>query len=763
MAAKTHGRKRSRAANSAQAALPTKTARGAKGGQLVVLSNRLPITLRRARGGLHIEKSSGGLVAALEPAMRQQGGAWVGWPGASLRAGETLPPPKGGADSFRLSPVELSATEVRCYYHGFSNRALWPLFHSLPGRAEFHRSDWQHYETVNRRFAEAACEVSGEADLLWIHDYHLLRAAWHLRRLRPGARIAFFLHIPFPSFDIYRILPWYRELLRGLLACDLVGFHCADYAKNFLDCVQRLLGERVDHNALQVEHGHRTVQAGAFPLGIDYAAQEQLARAQRPAAQRGERLILGVDRLDYTKGIPERIRAFERLLEMHPEFREQVVLLQIAVPSRKQVTEYQALKREIDELVGRVNGRFGRSDWTPIRYLYRSIAPDRLAALYRDADIALVTPLRDGMNLVAKEFVASQVAEPGVLVLSRMAGTAETMHESLRVNPYNADSVAENLQRALQMSREDRLARIRALQRRERANDLSAWLRDFLGAARRERAVLQPVSSADFEEWLGAFLQDFRTALFLDYDGTLCEISSHPARARLRPAARRALAACAARSDTDVAIVSGRALADLRRIVGLEAISYAGNHGIEIEGPGLKPFAHPDSTHFCQRAAELARALGGIRVPGVWVEEKGASLTLHYREADPARGEAVAAEARAQISAAGFQPRDAHCAVEARPPIGWDKGHAVLHLLRARHGPAWSERLRVIYVGDDETDEDAFRALQGLGATFRVGRADEPSLALRRLRDVGAVETLLRWLAARPVTAARGARRRRVG
>jgi trehalose 6-phosphate synthase/phosphatase len=720
--------------------------REATTGRLVVLSNRLPFTVREGRRGPEVERSSGGLVAALAPALARRGGTWIGWAGPAGLSAESLPAPEG----YRLVPVQLGAQEVRLYYHGFSNRTLWPLFHSFPTRMQLDRRDWFAYEAVNQRFAHLAAEAAEAAALVWIHDYQLMRVGAHLRRSKPDARIAFFLHVPFPPFDLYRILPWDRELLRGLLACDLVGFHSRGYAANFLDCAERLLGLRVDRESGQVEHGERTVSVGAFPLGIDYLETERRAKeAPAAAAERGERIVLGVDRLDYTKGIPERIRAFVRLLEQHPEHRERVVLLQIAEPSRGEVPEYQRLKREVDELVGGVNGRFGTPSWTPIRYVNRSAGPEELALLYRDADVALVTPLRDGMNLVAKEYVASQVGDPGVLILSRLAGAAESMREALQVNPYNVDAVAESLHQALTMDAEERSARMRALQLRERRHDVHAWLQSFLAAAAAP-ARIRPVRRDDVAAWLARDLADRRLALFLDYDGTLAPIVDHPDLARIGEGVREALAACVARPDTEVAIVSGRALADVRKRVDLPGLGFAGNHGLEIQAPGLETLRHPDLPHFEARARELAAALRAELEPGVWVEEKGASLTVHFRRAAPARHAAISERARERVREAGFQARDGLCVVEARPPIGWDKGRAVIHLLRARHGPAWSEGVRVVYVGDDDTDEDAFRTLAGLGTTFRVGQADRATLAQHRLPDVDAVETLLRWLAERP-------------
>jgi trehalose 6-phosphate synthase/phosphatase len=411
--------------------------------------------------------------------------------------------------------------------------------------------------------------------------------------------------------------------------------------------------------------------------------------------------------------------------------------------------EYQKLKREVDELVGSVNGRLGTEAWTPVHYLHRSFDPAELAGLYRDAEVALVTPLRDGMNLVAKEFVACQVKEPGVLILSRLAGAAHTMYEAIRVNPYNCEAVAESLHQALTMDPVERTARMRALQRRERTFNVHAWFETFLRAASGPAARIRPVRPEDVAAWIGRYVSGRCLALFVDYDGTLVEIVDHPGDAALSAEMHQVLARCAARADTEIVVVSGRSLDDVRGRVGVPGLGFAGNHGLEIDVPGIAPFEHPDLHHFESRSQQLNLALRELCEPGVWVEEKGASSTLHFRHADPARHAQIAEEARKRIREAGFQPRDAICSVEARPPLGWDKGRAVLHVLRERHGPAWSEEWRVVYLGDDDTDEDAFRILQGLGITFRVGRAERPTLASRRLPNVAAVETLLRFVADR--------------
>jgi trehalose 6-phosphate synthase/phosphatase len=712
---------------------------------IVVVSNRLPFTFTRTANALERSRSTGGLVSALEPVLRKRGGTWIGWPGTELREEEELPT---GGEPYRITPVVLSETEITRYYHGFSNRTLWPLMHSMSARAKFEGRDWQTYKLVNDRFGQAAIAEARDAGFVWVHDYQLMLVPDRIRHGLPETGIGFFLHIPFPPHDIFRLLPWDRELLRGVLAADLIGFHVRSYAWNFLDCVERSLGARVNHQEGLVEYGDHTARVGAFPIGIDFGLFESLA-LDAPTQPEPQRVVLGVDRLDYTKGIPERMLAFERLFELHPEHREKVVLLQLAVPSRSQVAEYKELKRELDELVGRINGRFATAGWSPIRYLYRSLDQKRLSAIYRDADVALVTPLRDGMNLVAKEYVACQVADPGVLVLSKLAGSAHTMREALRVNPYDIDGTAEAIHRALEMDEAERRSRVVALRRRERHDDIHAWVHSFLAAADRERAELHPLGDADFEAWLGGFLQRYRLALFLDYDGTLCNLQDHPSLAKLTPAMRKALATCASRSDTKITVVSGRALADVQAMVNHPGLIYAGNHGLEIASTEFPHFVHEDLVHYRHRAEEIARSLEKLEVDGAWTEAKGPTLTYHYRAVRLQNREELIKEAQSIIHEAGYQARDAHQAVEARPPIGWDKGRAVLYVLRSLYGPAWSEHVRVIYAGDDYTDEDAFRFLAGLAITFRVGSADTPTAAARRLPNVDAVCKLLEWLARR--------------
>ena len=726
----------------------------------MVVSNRLPFTLQRSAEGLERKPSAGGLVSALDPVLQKRGGTWIGWPGLELKRGERVNP---RFHRYRVSGVQVSEAEAARHYGGFSNRTLWPLFHSLPVLSRFDRRDWEVYQKVNARFAKVAAEHADGAELVWIQDYHLMLAPEELRLERPDVRSAFFLHIPFPPWDVFRVCPWDRELLRGMLGSDLIGFHVEGYAKNFLDCVERGLGARVDRTRMVVEHGDRIVKVGFFPIGIEFGVYERDAKqAPRQDEEIRERLILGVDRLDYTKGIPERIRAFERLLELYPEHREKVVFLQLTVPSRSQVAEYRELKREVDELVGRVNGRFATAGWSPIRYMYRSLPRRRLCGLYRDADVALITPIRDGMNLVAKEYVTCQVEEPGVLILSRLAGAAETMREALQVNPFDLDGTARAIHRALVMDQAERASRITSLRRRERRDDVEAWVKSFLGAAAERFEGLEPLTDREIETWLARFIRSYPLCVFLDYDGTLTPLVEHPSQASIDEPMRDTLRAVAEREDTTVAVVSGRSLSDVRRLVGDERLIYAGNHGLEIEGPGLEAFRHEDLDHYAERADELATDLRRLESGGAWTEHKGPTLTFHFRNVPDDKRDELAEQARRLIVAHGYQARDAHMAVEARPPIGWDKGRAALHVLRERWGPNWSEKVRVIYVGDDQTDEDAFRFLAGLASTFRVGSAQTPTAASRRRPNVEAVRKLLEWLAGRRPSAA-GARTGKAG
>jgi alpha,alpha-trehalose-phosphate synthase [UDP-forming] len=457
--------------------------------ELLVVSNRLP-DLRRAtqpREASH-KRNVGGLVSALEPALGARRGLWLGWSGRTTA--EQEPGPIGLDDESRpaLAWMDFPEQWYRSYYNGFCNRALWPLFHTFPQHVAFIDGEWDCYRQVNRAFAAAASELVSPGTPVWLHDYHLLLAAQGLRELGHRGPLGLFLHIPFPAPDLFALLPWAEQLLDAMLDFDLLGFHTTAHVENFRHTVGALSPAQVSDDA--VEHRGRRVRVRAFPIGIipepfqepaEPAVAEEVAALLRAIAP--SRLVLGVDRLDYTKGIPERLEAFGRLLELYPEWRGRVSLVQISVPSRADVPEYAEQRRRIENIVGRINGEYGEAAWVPVRYLYRSYSHAQLAELYRAAAVGYVTPLRDGMNLVAKEFVAAQEpAEPGVLLLSRFAGAAAELRDAVLTNPWHTDGMARDLDRALRMELAERQERHRRLLAVVSRTTAATWAEDFLEA-----------------------------------------------------------------------------------------------------------------------------------------------------------------------------------------------------------------------------------------------------------------------------------------
>ena len=467
--------------------------------RLIVLSNRLPFSFRRNEAGKwQAEPSGGGLVTALLPVLRHRGGIWIGWPGGAADVPDiSADLSMAGEDTgFTLRSVPLTAEEVRNFYEGFSNEVIWPLFHDLQLFCNFDPAYWRTYREVNRKFAQAAHEASQPGDFLWVHDYHLMNVALELRRLGSKARIGFFLHIPFPPPDIYLKLPWRMALIDALMQFDLVGFQTAHDRRNFVSCLRALVKDvEIDGRGqiVQARVGDRTVRIGNFPISIDYNAFMRQAASPEVAARAKElhrmlpnrKVILGIDRLDYTKGIPLRLQAFLDLLTRYPDLRERVSLIQVVVPSREDIAQYRDLKTEIERLVGRINGSFVQpGGWVPVWYVYRSLSRLDLIAYYRAADIGLITPLKDGMNLVAKEYCACSIEEDCTLILSEFAGAAAQLgRTALLVNPYDIEGVADTIHRAYHMGKAERQARMRRMRRSIREYDVFWWVDSFLHAA----------------------------------------------------------------------------------------------------------------------------------------------------------------------------------------------------------------------------------------------------------------------------------------
>jgi trehalose 6-phosphate synthase len=467
--------------------------------RLVVVSNRLPFSFRRtADGHWKAEPSGGGLVTALLPVLRHRGGMWIGWPGVAEAADglERELAAVGEGAGYALKEVPLTPEEVRNFYEGFSNEIIWPLFHDMQLLCNFDPAYWRTYREVNRKFARVVHAECGAGDFVWVHDYHLMGVASELRRLKSEARIGFFLHIPFPSPDMFLKLPWRLEIIESLLRYDLVGFQTMRDRRNFVQCVRELLQDvefEGRGQVLQAAVSGRKVRIGNFPISIDFNAFMRQAASSEVAARAKElhrllpnrKLLLGIDRLDYTKGIPLRLQAFSNVLERYPDLRERISLIQVVVPSREDIDEYQELKTEIERLVGKINGGFVHpGGWVPVWYVYRSLSRLDLLAYYRAADIGLITPLKDGMNLVAKEYCACSIEEDCALILSEFAGAAAQLaNNALLVNPFDIEGVADAIHRAYHMDAGERQARMRRMRRSIRENDVFWWVDSFLRAA----------------------------------------------------------------------------------------------------------------------------------------------------------------------------------------------------------------------------------------------------------------------------------------
>lgn len=468
-------------------------------GRLVIVSNRLPLVFVKEEGKLKISSGSGGLITALAPVLRNRGGAWIGWPGpigeeeqAEAIASLEKENRKAG---FSLYPIFLTEEEVKLYYEGFANEIIWPLFHDLQSECHFDPSYWQVFQAVNGKFAKGIRQRLKRDDFIWVHDYHLMLVGQELRKENIKEKIAFFLHIPFPSIDIFLKLPWRFQVLKALLEYDTVGFQTLRDQRNFIQCVRRLLPQV---KIVSKHPGHvcyindREIRVGAFPISIDYQAFSQMASGPEVKDQAGldslqlggQRIVFSCDRLDISKGIPYRLEAIRHLLKNHPEIHGTVTFFQVVIPSRIEIPKYQSLKKEIDGLVGEINSQFTKTGWVPIHYLFHSISRKELLAFYRNAEIALITPVKDGMNLVAKEFIASNVHDNGVLILSEFAGAAtQLQHEALLINPFDIEGVADAIYTALTMPSTERQQRMRKMRRSVRRYNVYWWIHAFLNVA----------------------------------------------------------------------------------------------------------------------------------------------------------------------------------------------------------------------------------------------------------------------------------------
>ncbi len=703
-------------------------------GRIIIASNRLPVSVVKKDGTFNITPSVGGLTTGLSSFHKDSNGLWVGWPGLTpADKNDGLSLEKTLRKDYNCLPVYLSASDLKKYYYGFSNRTLWPLFHYFTTYSDYEVSEWKAYKKVNRQFCRRLMEVIKPGDTIWIHDYHLLLLPDMLRQEKVDLAIGLFLHIPFPSMEIFRYLPWREELLTGMLGSDLIGFHTYDYTRHFLSSVLRILGREQEYG--QVVAGNRLVKADTFPMGIDAARYSDAVHDEKVIKERKilldkiktEKILLSVDRLDFSKGIPERLRAYELFLEKFPEWRNKVTFIMLCVPSRTKVEQYKLLKREVDELVGKINGRFGRPGWQPILYMYRSVPFEELVALYREADLALVTPLRDGMNLVAKEYLACQgETGRGSLILSETAGAAAELGEAIIVNPNDLSMVADAINQGLKIAGDEIRAANAFMVKRIKKYNIYRWAEDFvehltLARGRQEQAKQRFLSEPLVNQLTSDYKKAKKRLLLLDYDGTLVKLKRKPEQASPDQKVL-ALLTCLSRDPANkVVIISGRDRKDLEAWLCQTGVDMVAEHGAWLREAGWESWHLKEEglkenwkTNFCPMLEMFSE-----RTPGAFIEEKTHALVWHYRKAEPDLGSQRAKELvdalHDMLSGTGLQVLLGNKVVEIKS-AGINKGKAALHWLEKED--EWDFLLAM---GDDWTDEDIFEVMPDHSWSVRVG------------------------------------------
>ncbi len=694
----------------------------------ILVSNRLPVTIGvdPDTGKQTLTHSVGGLVTGLRPLHESSGGLWVGYPGA-----EPDEDVRRQLTEHNLVPVELDPQDYEDYYEGYSNDAIWPLFHYFTEFGSFVPEQFEAYRRVNQRFADVICDLAEPGDAVWVHDYHLMLLPRMLRDRGLDVRIGFFLHIPFPADETFRILPQRVEILRGLLGADLIGMHTYDYTYNYLRSVRRILG--IESHAGTVRMRDHNVRVEAHPLGIDtdefrekaYSenAERFLTQLKRTIGDR--QVILGVDRLDYTKGLLLKLQAFERLLERSPRWAERVLFMQLAVPTRAGIDTYQDLKSEVERRVSEINGIYGSPLLSPINYLYQTVTQEELCALYRVADVCFVSPVRDGLNLVAKEYVVCREDGGGALVISEFAGAVSELGEALRVNPWDIEGTADQLEHALEMSLGERHERMMPMFSRVLQNDVHRWVQDFMSsleATETEQTGSPPMlESSILAESLA---NDFKTAdaslVMLDYDGSLREFVDRYEDATPTDEILEILRDYGERNDVKVFINSGRDHQTLGEWFDDCPIDLIAEHGAWMKSAGEKDWRLLGVLDTSWKSSVLGLLEDYVaRTPGSRIEEKETALAWHYRQTEESLGNWQALELVSVLenSLRGEPVQVLHGAkvVEIRQQ-GLTKARAY-DLVLDRFGPFDFE----LATGDDRTDEDLFVHVGDNVHTVKIG------------------------------------------
>jgi trehalose 6-phosphate synthase/phosphatase len=706
--------------------------------KLIMVSNRLPLTVSEEKQQLKFLPSAGGLVSGLsdyldsmkDVSLSEFNHLWVGWPGNPISEKNKQAVKEILTRDFKSSPVFIAQNLIDNFYNGFCNKTIWPLFHYYPSQASYEEDEWEAYIKVNELFFQALSELIEPTDKVWIHDYHLMLLPGLLREKYKDLSIGFFLHIPFPVYEIFRLLPrkWQLKIIEGLLGSDLIGFHTHDYTQYFLRCVLSILGYENNMGVIVLED--RIVKAETFPMGINFkkfsslAASNEIAKEQKNLKKilSDFKIILSIDRLDYTKGIINRLEGYENFLANNPHWHGKAVLMMVVVPSRIGVEHYRIMKRRIDEQVGKINGKFGTISWIPIIYQYKFLPSNQLVALYSASEVALITPIRDGMNLIAKEYVASRNDGTGVLILSEMAGAAKELGEAIIINPNDRQEIGQALKAALEMPVDEQKKRMQAMRNRLRRYDVIKWGNEFIGELSNLKAQQRRFEARLLGHQLESLLQDYKTArrrlLLFDYDGTLVPFNHAPQAAEPSNELIETLRLLSSDPGNELVIISGRDRKILDKWFGSLGVGLVAEHGVWLKrkNEGWMMIA-PLANNWKSKLLPLMEMYVD-RLPGSFIEEKEFSIAWHYRPCDPELASLRAKELVDYLvdftSNINLQVLHGNKVVEVRCS-GVNKGTAAL---------AWLKNDKfdfILAIGDDWTDEDMFKVLPEKAYSIRVG------------------------------------------
>lgn len=723
--------------------------------KLIIVSNRLPVTVKEEKDKLTFEPSMGGLATGLSSLETGLEKHWIGWPGIDHedRSKKELKEIEKELGKNKFHPVYLNSGEIESYYQGFCNEIIWPLFHYFVQYGIYNKEFWESYVEVNEKFCKEVLKVANEGDYIWVHDYHLMLLPKLIRANLEDSNIGFFLHIPFPSSEIFRLIPWCTDIINGLLGADLIGFHTFDYVRHFAESARRILG--YEHSLGQLFVGKRAVKMDTFPMGIDYEKFSTAHKKKTVKKNIGEikkslsgnyKIILSIDRLDYSKGIPERLKAYDLFLEQNPDLKEKVLLILVAVPSRTEVTQYKKLKSEVDTLVGNINGNHGTISWNPIHYMYRSFDFDNLLALYLIADVLFITPLRDGMNLIAKEYVAARNDKSGVLILGEMAGTAKELSEALIINPNDLEATSNSLKTAIKMDKQEQKKRMNSMQKRLKRYDLKVWTEDFMERLNhikevQDNMLSKKLNSETIDELFERYKKGNNCLFLLDYDGSMVSFVKNPADAKPDKELCKILKVLSKNPKNEVVVISGRDKDSLGEWLGGLTDGLSAEHGLWImDDEGWKMI----DTLSDEWKDEIRPILELFvdRTPGSLIEEKAYSIAWHYRNVDPALSNVRVGELKDTlshlVSNLGVGVLEGNKVIEIKY-TSINKGRAALKWLESGK---WDT---IVSIGDDWTDEYVFEVLPKDAYSIKVGFG--PSKAKYRLPSVKEVRNLLYYLA----------------